>query len=68
MPGKLKYNPKTKKKYKPIIKFNSGAGAILCNKCRIIIKENLTLAEFSGKTDLLFCNNCALELVKKRFK
>jgi len=47
-----------KNKIKPIIKFNSGSGAILCNKCRIIIKENLTPDEFDGKTDLLFCEKC----------
>jgi len=43
---------------KPIIKFNNGNGAILCNNCSVIIKENLTKEEFEGKTDLLFCNKC----------
>jgi len=41
---------------KPIIKFNGGYGAILCNYCSIIIKDNLTKDEFEGKTDLLFCD------------
>ena len=43
---------------KPIIKFNNGNGAILCNKCSVIIKENLTREEFEGKTNLLFCDKC----------
>ena len=43
---------------KPIIKFNGGYGAILCNRCRIIIKDNLTKEEMNGKTNLLFCNKC----------
>jgi len=49
------------KKLKPIIKFNSGSGAILCNKCRIIIKSNLTKNEWEGHTPLLFCEKCAKE-------
>jgi len=44
------------KTVKPIIKFNNGNGAILCNYCSIIIKDNLTKDEFEGKTDLLFCD------------
>lgn len=51
------------KKLKPLIKFNSGSGAILCNKCRIIIKENLTKVELSGDTGLVLCNKCLEELV-----
>jgi len=43
---------------KPIIKFNNGNGAILCNKCHIIIKSNLTETEWNGETDLLFCETC----------
>jgi len=65
---KLKYNPQTGKGYKPIIKFNGGRGAILCVKCRKIIKEDLSVEEFLGKTDLLFCNDCARELVMEFFK
>ena len=68
MPFRLLYDPKTHKKLKPIIKFNGGRGAILCNKCSVIIKEGLTWDEFRGKTDLLFCPECALELVNKMFK
>lgn len=40
---------------KPYIKFNSGNGAILCNYCSRIIKDNLTKDEWNGNTDLLFC-------------
>ena len=43
---------------KPIIKFNGGLGAILCNNCRVIIKSNLTKKEFEGKTKLLLCEKC----------
>jgi hypothetical protein len=68
MPDKLKYHPVTNKKLKPIVKFNGGRGALLCNTCKIIIKENLTVEEFAGKTNLLFCHACALEAVIKRFK
>lgn len=68
MHTKLKYSAITKKKLKPIIKFNGGRGAILCHNCRTIIKEKLTIEEFRGKTDLLFCYNCALELVMNLFK
>jgi hypothetical protein len=64
---KLKYNPKTGKRYRPIIKFNGGRGAILCVKCRKILKEDLSIEEFLGKTDLLFCSDCALEVVKEFF-
>lgn len=42
----------------PIVKFNNGVGAILCNKCRVIIKEGLTNEEWDGKTDLLLCRAC----------
>jgi len=48
---------------KPIIKFNNGDGAILCNKCSVIIKSNLTKDEFKGKTGLVYCNNCLYKLV-----
>lgn len=61
--------PKIKKqKFKPIIKFNGGYGAILCNKCRVIIKSGLTPEEFLGKTDLVLCHECALEIVNKEYK
>ena len=43
------------KPIKPIIKFNNGRGAILCNYCYVIIKEDLTKEEIEGGTDLLFC-------------
>lgn len=42
---------------KPIIKFNSGIGAILCHSCSKIIKQNLTQQEVDGNTDLLFCDD-----------
>lgn len=65
---KLLYNPLTNKKLKPIIKFNGGRGAILCNKCRKIIKENLTISEFKGHVENLFCLECATELLLNFFK
>jgi len=68
MPNKLIYNPLTNKKLKPIIKFNGGRGAILCNKCRKIIKENLTIEEFKGHVENLFCLECATELLMNFFK
>jgi hypothetical protein len=43
---------------KPIIKFNSGRGAILCNQCNVIIKEDLTPDEFRCRTDILYCEEC----------
>jgi hypothetical protein len=63
----LIYDPTTNKKRKPIIKFNSGHGAILCNKCRKIIKQNLTWEEFRGKTNDFFCFDCAMEILNKIF-
>lgn len=61
--------PKIRKsKFKPIIKFNGGRGAILCNKCRVIIKEDLALEEFLGKTDLVLCHKCAMKIVNKEYK
>jgi hypothetical protein len=65
---KLLYSPLTNKKLKPIIKFNGGRGAILCHKCHKIIKENLTLDEFKGNVENLFCTECATELLMKFFK
>jgi len=62
------YNPLTNKKLRPIIKFNGGRGAILCNKCSRIIKENLTREEFKGHVENLFCLKCATELLLNFFK
>jgi hypothetical protein len=52
---------------KAIFKFNSGAGAILCSKCRVIIKigKNFTDEEtmaFKGEIELeaQFCKKCKL--------
>ena len=56
------------KEIKPIIKFNNGRGAILCNKCRVIIKEDLNKGEYEGKTDLLFCKECYNELYNSQKK
>ena len=53
---------------KPIIKFNGGAGAILCHKCGRIIKENLTREEADGKTDLMYCDKCYRALKIKEIK
>lgn len=43
---------------KPILKFNNGNGAILCHRCHMIIKANLTRDEWNGKTDLFYCDKC----------
>ena len=53
---------------KPIIKFNGGAGAILCHKCGIIIKENLTREEAEGKTNLMYCDKCDRALKINKIK
>jgi len=50
---------------KPIIKYNNGIGAILCNECRVIIKRYLTKKELGGNTDLLFCEKCKLKVTSK---
>jgi len=52
--------------YKPIVKFNNGRGALLCNNCRVIIKENLTEEELKGNTPLTHCKNCKPELYDNR--
>jgi len=46
----------------PIIKYNNGRGAILCNHCGVIIKEDLTKLEFKRKTPLVICDKCKNEL------
>ena len=38
----------------PILKFNGGAGALLCNECRVIVRERLTKEEFE-RPCILFC-------------
>lgn len=50
------------KEIKPIIKFNGAKGAILCNKCTVIIKTHLTKDEFRGKTNILYCESCKEKL------
>lgn len=40
---------------RPIVKFNGGRGALLCNQCRVIIKEDLTAEELRAQTPLLYC-------------
>ena len=47
-----------KKTVNPIVKFNSGSPVLICNDCRIIIKENLTEEEAKGNTDILYCEKC----------
>ena len=51
---------------KPILKFNGGRGAILCNSCSIIIKEDLSKDEIDGKTNLLFCDKCYMKNVSRK--
>jgi hypothetical protein len=65
---KVLYNPLTNKKLRPIIKFNGGRGAVLCHKCRKIIKENISKEEFKNLCENLFCNSCATELLLNFFK
>lgn len=59
---------KTIKFPKPIIKFCNGLGAILCCKCRTIIKENLTKEEINGKTDIIYCEKCGREAIENFIK
>lgn len=42
------------KKIKPIVKFNGGRGAIICNTCRVIVRVDLTEQEWS-RPHVLFC-------------
>jgi len=51
---------------KPVIKFNGGRGAILCIKCSVIIKEDLTKEEANGETDLLLCDECFMKNVSRK--
>jgi hypothetical protein len=50
---------------KPIIKFNNGNGAILCNTCSKIIKTDLSKQELKGRTGLLFCEEHYKEWINK---
>jgi hypothetical protein len=43
-------------------KFNSGKGAILCNNCRVIVKQgNGITKEDWESTEPLYCVKCQLE-------
>ena len=66
----INYHPQKNKKLKPIIKFNKGKIAIICNKCGEIIKQKLSFKDFFQRKnkEFLFCPKCALELVMKMFK
>jgi hypothetical protein len=64
----LSYDPLTRKKLKPIFKFNGGKGVVLCRNCGTIIKENISQKDAKNSTDLLFCRSCAMELITKIFK
>jgi hypothetical protein len=55
-----------------ILKFNGGAGAIICSGCGVIIREGLELTKedlkaMSGKLGLeaQYCDNCKIEKRKK---
>jgi DNA-directed RNA polymerase beta' subunit len=63
----LKYKPGTKRLLRPIIKFNGGRGAIICHKCRKIIKENIRFKEWFGNAEELFCAECAKEMIMELF-
>lgn len=54
-----------KKTVNPIVKFNSGSPVLICNDCRIIIKENLTEEEAKGNTDILYCDKCTKKHTKR---
>ena len=41
---------------KPIHKFNNGRGAMLCNKCSVIISTG-------KKTNVLLCDKCKQDLI-----
>ena len=68
MPTRLLYNPITKKKLHPLIKFNGGRGAILCRKCRKVIKENINIHDIKITVENIFCLECATEMIIKLFK
>ena len=53
-----------KKTVNPIVKFNSGSPVLICNDCRIIIKENLTEEEAKGNTDIIYCEKCFIKHTK----
>jgi|LakMenE18May11ns_1017448.scaffolds.fasta_scaffold8263626_1 hypothetical protein len=55
---------------KPIHKFNSGIGAMLCNGCRVIIStgpktEELFCTECKEKCDDEICSACQIYAAKK---
>ena len=41
---------------RPDIRFNNARGAVLCSKCRIILKEDLTREEYA-LTEPQYCGN-----------
>ncbi len=44
---------------KRLIKFNGGAGAILCNRCKVIVKQGDGISKEDLKsTEPLFCIKC----------
>jgi hypothetical protein len=49
---------------KPLFKFNGGYGAILCHRCRIIIKGGVT-EETTETSNLLYCDKCWEKLYKE---
>ena len=53
---------------KPKIKFNGGIGAILCNKCSVIIKENLSEKEFKGLIDIIYCSTCTKIVIENHIE
>jgi hypothetical protein len=54
------------------IKFNGGYGALLCNKCNIIIAENFTGAEWDFMERLkkkgckVLCEECSKKVLTKK--
>ena len=68
MPTRLKYDPKTRKKLKPKIKFKGWHIFIVCRHCGKVIDKKFILPGLLFNAEILFCPECALEMILKMFK
>jgi hypothetical protein len=68
VPTRLIYDPKTKKKLKPKIRFKGWHLLVLCRHCGKVIEKKLTLSGLITRAELLFCPECAFEMIVKMFK